>query len=130
MRLVFNTGRTIRQGNSVESKLSQEYEREVSTARLHPLDMLELGLENGDRLLIDAGRASIVVRAEESEEVEPGTLFLPLGPYANHLISEETHCTGMPDYKSIEVEAEWTDRPQVKITDLQKSLGGVPLDLS
>lgn len=125
MRLVLNTGRTVKQGNSIESKLSPEYEREVSTVRLHPLDMLEIGVGNGDRVMLKREHVSIVVRAEESEELEPGILFLPLGPYANQFISEETHCTGMPDFKSLEVEVEWTDLPLLRIRELLKGEGGM-----
>lgn len=125
MRLVLNTGRTIAQGNALEHKLSREYELEVSTARMHPLDMLELGVEKGDHLLLRNGDISIVVHVEESAEVELGSLFLPLGPYANTLVREETHCTGMPDFKSIEVEAEWTDRPVPPMGELLRIRGGV-----
>ena len=50
---------------------------------------------------------------------------MPLGPYANAVVGGETHGTGMPDYKSVEVEIEPTDDPVPTIDQLMEAVGGL-----
>lgn len=129
MRFVLNTARTVKQGNALESKLSPAYEREVSTAQMHPFDMLELGVEAGDHVLLRSDAGSVVVRVEPSEGMERGSVFLPLGPHANQLTPVETHATGMPDFKSVMVEAVPTEEAVPTMKELLKRMGGKSVDL-
>ncbi len=51
----------------------------------------------------------VVLSASPAEGVMRGEIFVPIGPYANHIISSETHATGMPDFKSQVVDVQATD---------------------
>ena len=62
------------------------------------------------------------------ERVEMGTVFVPYGPYANHIIDADTHSTGMPDFKSHEVEIEPTDEEPKTVHKLMEDLGGLAYD--
>ena len=52
MKCVLNTGRTVPQGASVEHKGSEAYRTVASACFLNPVDMMMLGIENGDRVRV------------------------------------------------------------------------------
>jgi formylmethanofuran dehydrogenase subunit D len=126
MKFKLNTGRTIRQGNSVESKYSPAYEQEVSRCEMHPVDLMEIGVEEGDRVLIRTLEGEVVCTVSANENLSRQEVFIPYGPYANFLTPTETHATGMPDFKNLVVEITPTDRPVKRIREILQDLGGVP----
>lgn len=128
MKFLMNTGRTVNQGVTVENKGSAEYAREASTCFMHEFDMLELGVDDGDPILVRGPVGEVVMRAEASVEVEIGTVFVPYGPYANHILAADTRSTGMPDFKSHEVEIEPTDEEPKSVYGLMEDLGGLAYD--
>ena len=125
MKVIMNTGRTIPQGESVERKHSPEYESAASVCFIHPVDMMVLGIEDGAHIRLSCSEGSVVLTAVASETVELGSVFVPLGPYSNHIVSGETHCTGMPDFKSTMVEIIPTEDPVPSVAELMEALGGV-----
>ncbi|WAC05988.1 MAG: molybdopterin dinucleotide-binding protein [Methanoregula sp.] len=125
MKFLMNTGRTVPQGESVERKDSPEYEKATSVCMIHPVDMMVLGIEDGARVCVKNKSGEVVLVAVSSEAIEQGTIFVPLGPYANHIIDSETHCTGMPDFKSMTVDIEPGDTPVMTVSELIEKLGGV-----
>ena len=128
MKVIMNTGRTIPQGESVERKHSPEYESAASVCFIHPVDMMVLGIEDGAHIRLSGSEGSVVLTAVASETVELGSVFVPLGPFSNHIVSGETHCTGMPDFKSTMVEIIPTDDPVPSVAELMEALGGVRYD--
>lgn len=122
------TGRTVNQGVAVENKTSPEYAKETSTCHMHEFDMLELGLDDGDAIFVTGPCGSVVMWVLASREVELGTVFVPYGPYANHIIDADTHSTGMPDFKSHAVEIEPTDEEPKMVHELMEDLGGLAYD--
>ncbi|TAJ44104.1 molybdopterin dinucleotide binding domain-containing protein [Methanofollis fontis] len=127
MRFVFNTGRTAAQGAGLERKTSEEYQKATSVARMNPVDMMDLEIEDGERLRVSGPAGTVVLRVEANDGIPRGTVFVPLGPYANAVLDGETHGTGMPDYKSVSVEIEPTDDPVPTIPALMEGIGGVAL---
>jgi formylmethanofuran dehydrogenase subunit D len=125
MKAVMNTGRTVPQGESVERKDSPGYATAASACMINPVDMMLLGIEDGARVKVKNNSGEVVLTAASSEAVERGTVFVPLGPYANHIVDSETHCTGMPDYKSMTVNITPTDEPVPSVPELIEALGGV-----
>ncbi|MDD1664444.1 MAG: molybdopterin dinucleotide-binding protein [Methanomicrobiales archaeon] len=126
MKFLLFTGRTILQGNAVESKLSPEYRNATSVCFMTPFDMMEAGIDEGDAVLVKGPGGQVVLIVRGDEHLPAGHIFLPYGPYANHVIPPGTHGTGMPDYKSVSVEVEPADGEPVSVWDLMKDLGGVP----
>jgi len=125
MKVMMNTGRTIPQGESVEKKHSPEYESAASVCFIHPVNMMVLGIEDGAHIRLSGSEGSVVLTAVASETVELGSVFVPLGPFSNHIVSAETHCTGMPDFKSTMAEIIPTEDPVPSVAELMESLGGV-----
>jgi formylmethanofuran dehydrogenase subunit D len=98
-------GRTSRQGTSLnEGKYTAEYQEEINTLKMNPADMQRLGLADGDtvRMWNDVGEV-VVPCASGKEELPPGLLFISYGDKSSHLMAGETHGSGMPDSKGIDV---------------------------
>lgn len=124
MKIRINTGRTVAQGSHVDRKNSPEYFRETSTIRLNPVDMMEIGIDDGERVIARTGDTSIILRAISDDTMKRGTGFLPLGPYANFLVDGNTHSTGMPDFKAAEADIEATTEEIQCVGELMRQLGG------
>lgn len=125
MTFILISGRTIPQGSFVEHKLSKGYQRATSMIYIHPLDLMELGIESGDRVHVTSDYGSVVLTTETTEDIQTGCVYIALGPYANAITGGYTHGTGMPDYKDISVEIEPTDDPVQTVWDLMEMIGGV-----
>jgi formylmethanofuran dehydrogenase subunit D len=128
MRAVLNTGRNIPQGVAVEHKGSPAYQAAVSVCHMNPVDLMELGIDEGDHVNLTSRAGSVVLTTRAAEGMNRGEVFVPLGPYANHIISAETHATGMPDFKAEPVDVVPTDEPIRTIGELMESIGGVRYD--
>ena len=128
MKAILNTGRTIPQGVAVEHKGSPDYRTAVSVCYVHPVDLMDLGIEEGARVILTSRAGSIVLITRAAEGVNRGEVFVPLGPYANHIISAETHSTGMPDFKGEPVDVDPTDEPVNDVDGVMEEIGGVRHD--
>jgi formylmethanofuran dehydrogenase subunit D len=87
-------------------KSTPEYLREIASLRIHPEDMAEAGLSEGDdaRLASPYGEALVTCHPTD---VPRGVFFLPLGPLANQLFSgARTEGTGVPAWKGQQVTLE------------------------
>ena len=125
MKFILNTGRTIEQGSHLERKNSFPYMHAVSLCLINPVDMMVLGIEDNDHILLSKNDASVVVYAKGEEGIDRGTIYLPLGPYANFLLDSETHGTGMPDFKSTVVRVSPTNLDIIPVWKLMAACGGV-----
>lgn len=126
MKIRINTGRTVTQGSHVDRKNSSEYYKETSTLRLNSVDMMEIGIDEGERVKAQVCDASVVLRVLADDTLKRGTGFLPLGPYANFLVDGTTHSTGMPDFKDAMVIIDATTEPVMSVGELMKKIGGLP----
>lgn len=102
-------GRTSRQGTSLnEGKFTAAYVEEISTLQMSPEDMARLALKNGDQVRLRTGQGWIELpcQAAKAGELPPGVLFLPYGDMSSRLMGGDTHGTGMPDSKGLDVELE------------------------
>jgi formylmethanofuran dehydrogenase subunit D len=100
-------GRTSRQGTSLnEGKFTPSYVEETSTLLMAPQDMTRLALKNGERVRIrsEQGQIELACQAAKDGELPPGLLFLPYGDLSSKLMGGETHGTGMPNSKGVDVE--------------------------
>lgn len=124
MKYTMLTGRSIKQGESIEQKFSEDYGRVTSTCFMNPLDMLNLELEDGENIRVVSDNGAVVFHAATDEGLKSGTVFIPYGPYCNMLISEYTHGSGMPDYKSCRIGIVRTDEDVLSVIDLLSGAGG------
>lgn len=102
LKLVLNTGRSIDQGKTRHDKFTDEYRKATAIALFNKRDMDQASLIEGDVVSLSTYGGSVRLVAKESKYVNEGIVFVPLGPYANALIPEETK-DGSPFYKSLHV---------------------------
>ncbi len=102
-------GRTSRQGTSLnEGKFTDDYQTETGTLQIAPEDLARLGIKPGGRVRLRSafGAVEVPCVAAKAGELPPGVLFIPYGDISSRLMGGETHGTGMPDSKGIDVELE------------------------
>ena len=129
MKMMMSSGRTPEQGAQLYYKDTPEYSRETSYCFLHPMSCMEIGVEEGDHVLISSTAGSTVFSVRESPETPEGVVFIPCGPHANFILHEVTHATGAPDFKGMAVEVEPTDLPLESAWDLMEHLGGLRYEI-
>jgi formylmethanofuran dehydrogenase subunit D len=99
-------GRTSRQGTTLnEGKSTAGYTDEINTLRMAPPDMARLGLADGDvvRMWNETGEVLVPVTAARGDELPAGMLFISYGDKSSRLMGGETHGSGMPDSKGLDV---------------------------
>lgn len=99
-------GRTSRQGTSLnEGKYTETYLEEINTLQIASEDMERLGLADGDliRMWNHVGEVEVPCKTAKGDELPPGILFISYGDKSSQLMGGETHGTGMPDSKGLDV---------------------------
>jgi formylmethanofuran dehydrogenase subunit D len=102
-------GRTSDQGCGVsEGKYKEKYLREINTLQVAPGDMKRLGLAEGDRVRLtsEQGHVEVSVAPAKADELPEGLLFIAYGDMSSRLMGGDTHGSGMPTSKGIDVELE------------------------
>lgn len=102
-------GRTSRQGCGIsEGKFNANYREEITTLQVAPEDMRRLGLKPGDwvRLKSEWGQIEVAVTSAKGDELPAGLLFIAYGDLSSRLMGGDTHGSGMPTSKGIDVELE------------------------
>jgi formylmethanofuran dehydrogenase subunit D len=108
LKVVLNTGRTLRQGQGKEyGKLSERYWKSVAICEIDPDDLKKLEVKDGQPVKITTETGSVLVKAVKSARApHPGRVFIPYGPWANVIIGTVTHGAGMPSYKGVQATVE------------------------
>ncbi|MCU0879068.1 MAG: hypothetical protein MUF06_14890 [Pirellulaceae bacterium] len=100
-------GRTAKQGVGIsEGKFKDGYQSETRTLQVAPADMQRLSLREGDsvRLKSEWGEIEVNVAPAKGDELPPGILFIAYGDLSSRLMGGDTHGSGMPTSKGIDVE--------------------------
>ncbi len=109
-------GRTSDQGCGIsEGKYAQRYSQAISTVQMNADDMNRLGLEEGCAVRIRSEFGSVVlpVVAVKGDELPCGLLFMAYGEYSSRLMGGETHGSGMPTSKGMDVTIESADPSEI-----------------
>lgn len=104
-QFVLIPGRSSRQGVTLnEGKYTDGYLDETSTLRMNPEDMQRMGVSTGDevRMWNDVGEV-VVPCLDAKEECPEGLVFICYGDKSSQLMGGETHGSGMPDSKGLDV---------------------------
>lgn len=102
-------GRTSDQGCGIsEGKFGEKYQREINRLQMNAQDMERLGVEEGEQVRITSEQGTIVVAvaAAKGDELPAGLLFIAYGNLSSQLMGGDTHGSGMPTSKGIDVELE------------------------
>jgi formylmethanofuran dehydrogenase subunit D len=102
-------GRTSEQGCGIsEGKFQDKYQKEINTLQVPPGDMQRLGLSEGDRVRVTSeyGQVEVPITAAKKDELPEGLLFIAYGDISSRLMGGDTHGSGMPTSKGLDVELE------------------------
>jgi formylmethanofuran dehydrogenase subunit D len=103
-------GRTSDQGCGIsEGKFLEKYQKEINTLQVAPGDMKRLGLNDGDRVRLtsDEGQfVDVAVTPAKADELPEGVLFIAYGDVSSRLMGGDTHGSGMPTSKGMDVRLE------------------------
>ncbi|MBI3838425.1 MAG: formylmethanofuran dehydrogenase [Planctomycetia bacterium] len=102
-------GRTSKQGCGIsEGKFTDAYQSETTILQICPKDMQRLGLNEGDRVRLssETGQVEVAVTAAKGDELPPGVLFIAYGDLSSRLMGGDTHGSGMPTSKGLDVALE------------------------
>ena len=102
-------GRTSRQGCGIsEGKFLENYQDEITKLQVTPADMKRIGIEAGDRVRLrsEHGEIEVEVKPSKGDELPEGLLFIAYGDLSSRLMGGDTHGSGMPTSKGLDVELE------------------------
>jgi formylmethanofuran dehydrogenase subunit D len=99
-------GRTTRQGVGANiGKESAEFREATAYIEVSVADASAAGLTDAQATLVRSpfGEVRVPCRVKPAAELPAGLAFMPYGPVASRLMGAETHGTGMPDSKHLQV---------------------------
>jgi len=103
-------GRTSEQGCGIsEGKFQEKYQQEINTLQVSPGDMQRLGLADGNRVRLTGEQGQVVevnVITAKKDELPDGMLFIAYGDISSRLMNGDTHGSGMPTSKGMDVRLE------------------------
>lgn len=102
-------GRTSRQGVGIsEGKFKETYMSETRALQVSPQDMQRLQLADGDRVRLvgEFGQIEVGVTTAKGDELPPGILFIAYGDLSSRMMGGDTHGSGMPTSKGMDVRLE------------------------
>lgn len=102
-------GRTSRQGCGIsEGKYEEAYQAEINTLQVNADDMQRLGLSTGDKVRLTSpfGQVTVAIKNAPKDELPPGLLFIAYGDQSSKLMGGDTHGSGMPTSKGLDVTLE------------------------
>ena len=100
-------GRTSKQGCGIsEGKFGANYQSEINALQICQQDMQRLQLREGDRVRLTSefGQIEVAIKPAPKDELPPGLLFIAYGDLSSRLMGGDTHGSGMPTSKGIDVE--------------------------
>lgn len=122
MKVIINTARTFLQGEVCKGgkKLTDEYTEQAAYCQINPEDAKTMGVEEGNRVSVKSAGGEVVLNAKITEEIQRGSVMIPLGPWANRIIGAYTFNTGSPYYKGNSGEIEKTNKRVKNVFDIMK----------
>lgn len=114
------SGRTAYQGAYLEAKTHKEYFDACSYCELNSGDLAKLGVSEGDNLLVTTEFGDISVFAKANDGNPDGLAFIPMGPWANAVLSPDTHGCGMPGFKGVPAQIEKTSDAPLEMKALMR----------
>jgi len=122
MKVILNTGRTVWQGEAIESgKDLKMYVDYAAKCDMSSSQFEALGIKEGDNVEILSEYGDVVLTAVKAKEALPeGMVYVPMGPWANRIVQPDTESTAMPSFKGVPVEIVATDKPVLDMPTLMK----------
>lgn len=114
------SGRTAYQGAYLEAKTHKEYFDACAYCELNSGDLTMLGVSEGDNLKVTTEFGDVSVFAKANDGNPDGLAFIPMGPWANAILSPDTHGCGMPGFKGVPAQIEPTSEAPLEMKALMR----------
>ncbi len=102
LKVVVITGRTINQGRAIEGKKISENLLDIAAiCELCQEDMDKLKVKEGETVKLKTDYGDNILIAKPSKSLDSGIVFIPMGLWANRIISPNTDNIGMPSFKGV-----------------------------
>lgn len=102
LKVVVITGRTINQGRAIEGKKISENLLDIAAiCELCQEDMDKLKVKEGETVRLKTDYGDNIFIAKPSKSLDSGIVFIPMGLWANRIISPNTGNIGMPSFKGV-----------------------------
>lgn len=102
LEVVVITGRTINQGRAIEGKKISENLLDIAAiCELCQEDMDKLKVKEGETVKLKTDYGDNILIAKPSKSLDSGIVFIPMGLWANRIISPNTDNIGMPSFKGV-----------------------------
>jgi formylmethanofuran dehydrogenase subunit D len=83
-------------------------------------DLKRFGIMKNTNVRVSSDFGTVIVKAVEARQMlNPGEAYIPMGPWANCVVSTRTHGTGMPTLKGVPI--------TIKAAPFEPVLGSVQL---
>jgi formylmethanofuran dehydrogenase subunit D len=127
MRFILNTGRTIWQGQAIESgKDLKMYVDAAAICQMNLEQMEKMGVREGDNIKVVSDFGDVIVKVVMAkEELPEGMLYIPMGPWANRVIRPNTDSTATPSFKNVPVDITPTEEAVLDMPTLMKGYGKI-----
>jgi formylmethanofuran dehydrogenase subunit D len=100
-------GRTSQQGCGInEGKFGETYQTAINTLQMNPSDMERLAISDGEKIRVTSefGAIEVTVTPAKKDELPSGLLFMAYGDQSSRLMGGDTHGSGMPTSKGLDVQ--------------------------
>jgi formylmethanofuran dehydrogenase subunit D len=94
------------------------YQVQSAMVRLSPVDLKNLGLNDGDLVELGSEAGTVVVKAKSDPACEEGTALMLASLYSNRLASYDPSRSRLPNLKRIDVIAKPTKNGVTPLSDL------------
>lgn len=127
MNFILNTGRTIWQGQAIESGKDLEmYVNAAAICQMNQEQMEALGVKEGNNIKVTSEFGDVIVKVVMAkEELPEGMIYIPLGPWANRVIRPNTDSTATPSFKNVPVDIIPTEELVLDMPTLMKGYGKI-----
>jgi formylmethanofuran dehydrogenase subunit D len=106
-----------------KSRYSDEYRKLSAQIILDQLDMANLGVKDGQSVLVENDIGSIVVAAKTSDDdPHPGLAFMINSPWSNQLVRDDVCDTSVPGFKRISAQVSPSGENVTSISELFKRM--------
>ena len=106
-----------------KSKVSDEYRQLSAVVLLDKQDMANLGVKDGDKILVENELSKIVVAAKTSDdEPHAGLAFMASSPWSNQLERDDMCNPGVPGFKGISAKVAPAQENVTQISEIVQRL--------
>ncbi|MBS7288155.1 MAG: hypothetical protein KIH01_05290 [Candidatus Freyarchaeota archaeon] len=113
--------RSIEQSIGKAERGLEGYIETTAVILMHKEDMGKVGVKNGDRVKVSSAYGTVIVKAYETDETNPGLALMPNGPWFNAITEGDIQVTWGGHYYLVRATLEATNKEVTRLEEIEKS---------